>query len=818
MMDARITRSRWLTRQLKRVRKGGSDITFQADLAWGANYVVAGLRAEESLLAWLALEPGDENDSVQLGNKLAEAFALTLPQSPLQRGAPYAYNLSLLERCKEVLKSSYTVVSHAHLAPDFISELGAALQNSGHLLLLDERQTLTPPNGLVFDQDSLGLNPADARNLAPTLEDTELARLLFESGGALETFLLLLHQNHAAPLPLRPTARGYWHLPNYEQPARIKDVLEALIRTQRWSEALELAARSDTSRISEVLNKAGNYFLAQGLYKQVWNALSPLSQEEQEDETVLFWLLTAARQVGQAKEVLARAKDYLTKHDAPELRAYCANLEADAALRLAQTKRAAELKRSPFTLYQRGLALSYSNPIEATSVLKEAVTLAEHEDVYAAVRNAWALAANQTLIGHYAEAASWASWSLELFKSGDLKNTQRWLLSANEWAYARILIDATAGLEGLLSEAESHLDKALPNLAALVRSTLGDYWLSQREPTKALEAYQSAANLKLQGVGENAVNSVRALLDLDEQTEAYRIAQRAHHLAPEHPSAQLALGMALALRDPATAIPYLEQAVQAYAKPIRAPHYARSACYLALAHTQLGQEQAARSVLKKAQPYLAELGPSGYRYLVGPEYVFKPLLNPEGGVQIELMLLGGSEVRLNAAPIHLSPREIETAALLALYPEGLTGEQLALYLYGEDASTKSVKSIVARLRQRLPITSSPYRFEATLEADFITLAQNLAAGKLPNAANLYRGTLLEQSDSPRITEERAFLEASLRTALLNKGDTEALYQICTVTADDLELWEALLERLASGDARYSVVLNRTMQLRRTYLT
>ena len=812
MTDIQVEGSRWLERHVATVRTHGGPVTFLGDLRWGANHIIPHVVKNARAPVWLALEPTDYDDPVRLGNKLADAFADTLGEALLQRGAPYAYNLSRLKRCNAALPPFYVAISDAHLHPKFVTDLSTSLKNKEAMMLTGVR-ALSLPNGLVLDKDMLVLTPSDVRDLAPWLPDAELAKLLFESDGALEDFFILAHQRYATSLPLRPTARGYWHLPSFETRVSLPKLLSGLIKSERWEEALEFAARTDPEWVSEVLTKSGSYFLAQGLYKQLWNALSQLDAIE--DETTMLWLLTAARSLGKAGPVLKRAKHLLERRDAPELRAYCANLTSNVDIQMSETKRAVELKRSAFTLYQRGRTLSQTQPEDATEVLREAITLAEQDaDVYSVVRNAWALAANQTLLGRYREAMTWAGWSLEQFKAGNLNNTQRWLLSANEWAFARILVGETAGLEGLLGEAESQLGDAAPQLAALVRGTLGDYWLSVRRPDKALTFYEANADLaNLRDIGGDAIELVRALLELDKYDEAVNLAERAHYLSIDRAAAELCLGMAQIFSAPEVAQPHLRTAFDAYKSPLRAVQFARAGCYLALAHNRLGDVDIARQTIAKVQPYLDELGPSGYRYLIGLESAFSSLLQEESRKTLSLYLLGDTEVRLGGRVVSLTERELEVSAILALYPEGLTGEQLALHLYADEATANSVKSLISRLRKRIPVSLSPYRFEVATEADFIMVTQQLEDNQLASAASLYRGPLLAKTQSPRLLEEQRFLENSIKRAATQQRDVEALFQLASLGTDDLELWEHLLEVLPPVDARYPLALSRAQQVR-----
>ena len=71
--------------------------------------------------------------------------------------------------------------------------------------------------------------------------------------------------------------------------------------------------------------------------------------------------------------------------------------------------------------------------------------------------------------------------------------------------------------------------------------------------------------------------------------------------------------------------------------------------------------------------------------------------------------------------IVLPRRRSEIVVLLALHPEGLTAEQLARELYGDEGKRMSVRSEISRLRRQLGglLGGNPYRLLAEVRADFL---------------------------------------------------------------------------------------------------
>ncbi|WP_234553682.1 hypothetical protein [Thermus caliditerrae] len=172
------------------------------------------------------------------------------------------------------------------------------------------------------------------------------------------------------------------------------------------------------------------------------------------------------------------------------------------------------------------------------------------------------------------------------------------------------------------------------------------------------------------------------------------------------------------------------------------------------------------------------------------------------------------EARLFGRPLPL--RQAELLVLLLARPEGWRGEALAQALYG-DGNTPALRMELHRLRERgLVVGSRPYRLLSPLKADFLEVEEALHQGNLSRALRLYRGPLLPNSQAPGVEELRWELEASLRKAALSQGSLEALYALAERLRDDLELWEALLERLSPLDPRHPAVLARVERLRREW--
>ena len=151
---------------------------------------------------------------------------------------------------------------------------------------------------------------------------------------------------------------------------------------------------------------------------------------------------------------------------------------------------------------------------------------------------------------------------------------------------------------------------------------------------------------------------------------------------------------------------------------------------------------------------------------------FERLVSARPVLRLRLLGRGRLEAQLGDGPVlDLSMRHAEILALLALYPDGLTGEELTLHLYGDDGNRVSTRAEMSRLRKLLGpcVAAKPYRLIADVAADFLGVEAHLAAGDVASALDAYRGPLLPASDAPRIRQARDELEGAVHRAARSGG-------------------------------------------------
>jgi hypothetical protein len=165
-------------------------------------------------------------------------------------------------------------------------------------------------------------------------------------------------------------------------------------------------------------------------------------------------------------------------------------------------------------------------------------------------------------------------------------------------------------------------------------------------------------------------------------------------------------------------------------------------------------------------------------------------------------------------PFELGHRHAEILALLAMHPDGMTGEQLTLELYGEQGNPISTRAELSRLRKLLPcVAARPYRLAATVSADFLEVEEQLAAGDLSAALCTYRGPLLPLSEAPGIAQARNELGGALERAV-HGGSTEQLWswlQTAPGREDPLAM-AVFVRRVALDDPRRAIAAARLRAL------
>lgn len=192
--------------------------------------------------------------------------------------------------------------------------------------------------------------------------------------------------------------------------------------------------------------------------------------------------------------------------------------------------------------------------------------------------------------------------------------------------------------------------------------------------------------------------------------------------------------------------------------------------------------------------------------------------------RVAVSALGRDEALLvvDGRRVRLGRRHSELLVLLLCHPEGRTGEQLGLDLYGDDLlHPVTLRAELSRLRRTLGprlLDSRPYRLLPGVDADFLTITRLLDAGRVAAALEAYPGPLLPASDAPGVSRLRRLLDGQLRAVVLASGDPVLLTAWVRAPwgETDLQVWEQLEAMLPAGSPRRPLAGDRARQLRREY--
>ncbi|MEZ5479958.1 MAG: GAF domain-containing protein [Thiolinea sp.] len=259
----------------------------------------------------------------------------------------------------------------------------------------------------------------------------------------------------------------------------------------------------------------------------------------------------------------------------------------------------------------------------------------------------------------------------------------------------------------------------------------------------------------------------------------------------EQSSGTNAVGLSLQTREPVTVFsaehykPSLHEWV-CYAAPIFHPNNQELIGVIDLSSTwEQHNPMAQAAVYGMAQSIARRLGDH-------------PACQPPG-VELDIRLLGSTQIRYRNQTVRLSLRHCEILCLLALHPQGMTLDALHAALYGDQPITKStLKSEISTLRNLLHgrIASRPYRLELAFKADFIELWGALKQQQLEKSLQLYRGSLLPESASPEIEQWRYCIEAVMNRTVEGCNSLDTIMRQCDAGAGEM-IRERLLS-LAGG--------------------
>ncbi|MCA1789972.1 MAG: hypothetical protein LC667_08960, partial [Thioalkalivibrio sp.] len=422
--------------------------------------------------------------------------------------------------------------------------------------------------------------------------------------------------------------------------------------------------------------------------------------------------------------------------------------------------------------------------------------------------------------GSYREAREWIQWALQQYVAGDCRDELRRIAAVSLLAYTRLLTEQVVSIDSIIPEIDLPDEMAgLPTTETAV-STVGDWHFLNGRFGEAEKYYRK--NLDAMPRSQLAFfvpDVIPPLIRLGRSLEAESLGQRAKALTASADAVSCALGLlsnglSLVDTDPGRAIEELQASQDMLSGNLEAQRLAQVSITLSGLQVRQGDLAGAMEALQKGAAGISQLGFMGWRLLGGVlgEGEIRALWRKFNHVEqdLEIDFLGALGVLLRNKAVAISLRHAECVAVLASNPQGMSG-------YGDRAVAGTMKALISRLRGTIPVESRPYRLAVPYRADFLELLELLKRGHVRQALNLYKGALLPESDAPAVVEMREHIDESLRQAVLESGDAEAMIELANrMGADDLELLETALEYVPQNDPQSPLLRARIRQVRRDW--
>ncbi|WP_455357001.1 hypothetical protein [Streptomyces sp. SYSU K217416] len=180
--------------------------------------------------------------------------------------------------------------------------------------------------------------------------------------------------------------------------------------------------------------------------------------------------------------------------------------------------------------------------------------------------------------------------------------------------------------------------------------------------------------------------------------------------------------------------------------------------------------------------------------------------------QLSVRLLGPVRVALRGMPVHLSPRQTEIVAILAMRPEGLSSDELHMHLYGDRrVAATTLRVELSKLRSILGedlLVSRPYRLNADVDLDLSRALAYLATGDTRQVLDLFHGEPLPGSASPYLQEVCTHVCVSLRNHLLLTGCASDALRYAEIFPWDDEVLRTAIDRTQQGDPNIPLLMGR----------
>lgn len=814
--------SKWAVRVRERILGFDRPVAILAPPELGFEFAIAGMNCLKRRLIWVAFDERDHGDSMSQGAKLTESVERALGAATMGYGLTLPQVLVGLARIHPLLGPFTLVLSgvrdarHVEVALSSLAAMGSnvILQWLTHQSWSESRRW----QGVVeVDQGEFYLDEAELCEIIepwPPATSSKAGRSVECKQGLLAVF-----ERHLDPreldLLLVPRPGGADLLTAHrDEGLDVGRLAEALVYRGRAIDAFELLVRNGSRIPEEVMNAAGRDYFERGLHRRLWATISDVPHRvRQRSDALMRWWFAAATALNKHTEVREEVRSYLETREAPELRALFAAAFPSSDF-LEEAVRAHEALESPTTLRIRAFAENlYGLGSTSVHLFQRALRLSERLGDHAmVVASATDLADYWSRDGAYHEATIWSSWALDWYWRSGCRDELRRLVASAMLSFNRLLVGDEPGSAALDDEELSLTVAGIPT-SEVVLSSAAEAAFVAGDLAKAERLLRTLVDkVQLGQFSGAAVDLVHVLVQLGRDHEAIQLGNRALAVSRNMEGrigvlGRLAFGLSRANVDPVDARRHLHAAVEALGSSCEAPRLAQASIALAISQLRTQDHDGAMRSLERGDRGIRQLGSTGWVLLGGfaPEVRVLRTMYGQDVCELEMSFLGGAQTRIGGERVTLGLRQCEVLAVLASSGRGLSAESLGYRVYGDAARMTTIKAIVSRLRHRVPVASRPYRICVDYWADFLQVEALAKAGRYREAVAMYRGPLLPGSDAPAIVEVREHLEELLRTAVLQSGDVEAMLQLADVLVDDLELIEAVLERLSAVDTRAPIV-------------
>lgn len=808
----------WIDRVKDMIYDHGSLLRVYADDRWGLSYVIDAFESDNRSIFVVELDEQDSSNSIRQGNRLSDAMYQGTGTRLFGLGVPVTYGLSLISKNRDYLSPCIFFIINAQFGNQLCEGLQALAGNGISVVEVypesGEKHSDRADFDTVLSSEELRVRVHEAVDMFSThLSENVISELVNETDGAYATLLGAVNRALSLPPPPRPTfgltdelGTGSTYSPA---------ILDYLVREKRWMVAFELAIRSsqfDTA--TAIIGPAGEAYFEAGLFTNFWDLIRQLPERVFDADMPAYWLLSAAITVNRQDEVKEFLAASLSQRPMPNLRALLA-CSYTSATSLDEAQRAFSVEKSVMTVRAMSHCLtSFGRPHEALKVALDNLSIVEPYATPRELANySYTISRILLFLGRYSTALEWANWGLRIYEESRLKEEllKLSLLSAKAY-YALLLGDPKVSRIALSSVSLDHDLAGIPSMDA-VFSTAADLALVSGKYETALELYSvNHRESPREQLGYTVVDIVGALIMCGLLDDAVKVANECHSIANgtherNAALARLAMGIANAHAGVGGAKDQLASAIRYFSNANDSVAIGRAAIQLAQIHWKANNRNKALQVLLDVREHIHDLGQTGWILLGLPTNESKILWEEfqGGGSHLRLSLLGDRTASYAGTETPLSLRNAEILALLAAESRGVTGEQLAIDLYGEIGSIGTLKSAISKLRQVVPISSRPYALDAHFEADHVVVQRLVRDGRIAEAIEAYGGPLLPESEAPGIERLREILSESVRQAVLATEDRAILHQYCTKFPDDLDVIERLHSELEPEDPRYAGV-------------